>query len=76
MADEDNDAQLMAEVTRRGDEVRGLLTKKDKKAALAKALESPPIAAKSAQVKVCICYVILCMVCLCEGYRGPLFCTS
>jgi len=53
MAEEDgNDGLLMAEVTRRGEEVRGMLAKKDKKGALAKALESPPITAKSAQVKV------------------------
>lgn len=51
MAEED-DAQLMAEVMQRGEEVKVLLSKKDKKAALAKALENPPIAAKSVAVKV------------------------
>ncbi len=47
-----SDAQLMSEVTQRESEVKALLAKKDKKGALAKALQNPPIGAKAEQVKV------------------------
>ena len=47
-----DDSQFQAEVSQRSSEVTLLLQKKDKAGALAKALENPPLWAKTAEVKV------------------------
>ena len=48
----ENDAQFQAEVAQREAEVKALLSRKEKGKALAKALENPPLWAKSSQIKV------------------------
>lgn len=56
MADEgetiNNDNQFLLEVNERENDVKLLLSKKDKKNALYKSLDNPPINAKSQQIKV------------------------
>lgn len=47
-----DDSKFQAEVSQRSMEVAALLQKKDKAGALAKALENPPLWAKTAEVKV------------------------
>ena len=58
-----SDAQLSQEIAARDNEVTGLLRRKDKVRALILSLQNPPIATKSAAVKVCcelrrFCFVI------------------
>ena len=56
----ENDAQFQAEVAQREADVKSLLAKKDKGKALSKALENPPLWAKSSQIKVIFFIIFSC----------------
>ena len=50
--EKDWDAEYAPEVAKRQNDVKGLLAKKDKKAALKACLVNPPVQSKNAQLKV------------------------
>lgn len=50
--EKDWDAEYAPEVSKRQNDVKGLLAKKDKKGALKAALVNPPVQSKNAQLKV------------------------